>query len=557
MNEGEIDLSIPPLARLARYLTSESQDHRIHCTECVIEAASCSRLDDVHARLLPAVEALLNDEDEEVADTMLMMLPDFADTIFEYFPDFAPAFLAQNIIPLVHALISNESEQYAESYASLAIKLAPEYFTDLEVPFLKSIAHDDEEGVRLIASAIVLYLVEHIDPSIWFSGLLEIITTFTSDSSDEVRVKTPPLIALYTKELQSQKEKMQLSGKFSLFVRDTCPEVRTAAAESLVTLCMALDPSSKIIIVIPATKLLLNDQNEETRDCVSKNLGPLVAELGRLADRSLVSQYCTALCSTDPNIAFASAYSFPAVILGIGKERKNEVATAFDEASSSREFRVRRTLAYGLMSFAHLLEKDYLVENAINFLRDIPAVSIGIIESLDRFLEMVPERSSEFFFCLQEPQRYPEWRVRLKVSEQCRLCAKFYKREELLLVAEQLAVDEVWAVRKDAAKSVALHIQKSDISFLEKLSESRMYYERQEAALIISLIEQKWVSECTKIIERLSSDQVANVRIMAANAARVLKHKVLVSLTLMRAIKRLKGDNDVDVIFSIGKADAP
>ena len=556
MSDEEIDYNIPPRERLTKYMASLCLSHQMHCTELVIELVSDSGRDYLDNTLIPDISALLENDDEEVADSMLMMLPDFADAVSERFPEEMEDILISKILPMVHKLSENASDQYAESYAALILKLSNQSFVKIEVPFLLELSKNDNECVRITLASIILFLVEHIDPSTWYNGLIDIITTFTSDSSVDVRMKTPPLIALYAKELKMPREKAQLSGKFTLMVRDPSPEVRAGAAESLVTLCMSLDPSSKIITIIPTAKLLLNDQSEEVRNCMCKNLGPLISSLGRLADRSLISQFCTSMISTDVNVSFANAYSYPAVALALGKERIGELHTAFDTAAASREYRIRRTLSYGLFSYSHLLEKDEVTEIALNFLKDIPSVAIGVIENLDKFIEIAPNKKDEFLACIKDPiNKFPEWRVRFKVSEQCRKCSKFFKKEDLFQIAKKLACDSISIVRKDAAKTISMLIGKdknSDfINFITKLSKSENYFEREEAALIISYIESKWVGDFCKILEKLANDPVVNVRILAAKATISLKQKVLLSISLARLIKKFKNDPDIDVVRSI------
>ena len=553
--DDDIDYSIPPLERLQQYIKSTQDFMLIHCSECVIDCASIVTLEQVRSILIPAIKTLLNYEDEEISDSMLMMVPDFVDALFDNFPDNAEEFLTQDILPLVHDIGTDQSDQYAESYAALVVKLKTEYFIKNEVPFLQELAQNDDEITRLTVTNILLFLVEHINPSLWYNGLLSIISDLSSDSSAEIRTKIPPLIALYTKQLQSAREKTLLSAKFALFIRDSADSVRVAAAESLVTLCTALDPSSNLVTVIPAARLLLNDQSELTRTTMKKNIGPLVAQLGKQADRSLVAQYCNALFATDANIAYAAAYSFPAVAISIGADRFDELRSGFDQASASREYMVRRTLAYGLIEYATILGAEDLYEAAINFLKDVPSVSIGILANLDRYIELLIDKKDDFLFALQDPCRFKEWRLRMEISKQIRKCQKYFKREDLIAIAKQLVVDSVWVVRCDAADSFVQLMNEDDVKFVCSLASNSEYYVREEASRIIRLMEANHVDEneeeVFEVLKKLSQDKVANVKIEAARATRFLLKEREGNEVLKSIYENLKNDKDADVIYAI------
>lgn len=553
--DDEIDYSIPPLERLQQYIKSTQDFMLIHCSECVIDCASLVTAEQVRTILIPAIKTLLNNEDEEISDSMLMMVPDFVDALFDNFPDNAEEFLTKDILPLVHDIGTDQSDQYAESYAALVVKLKTDYFVKYEVPFLQELSQNDDEITRLTVANILLFLVEHINPSLWYNGLVSILSDLSSDSSAEIRTKIPPLFALYTKQLQSPKEKMQLSAKFVLFIRDSADSVRVAAAESLVTLCTALDASSNLVTVIPAARQLLNDQSEQTRTTMKKNIGPLVAQLGKQADRSLVSQYCNALFSTDVNIAYAAAYSFPAVAISIGADRFDELQSGFEHASASREYMVRRTLAYGLIEYAEVFGEDDLYETAINFLKDVPNVSIGILTNLDQYIEMMIDKKDDFLFALQNPSRFKEWRLRMEISKQIRKCQKYFKREDLIEIAKQLVVDSVWVVRCDAADSFVQLMNEDDVKFACDLATHSEYYVREEASRIIRLMESKYVDknedDIFEVLKKLSTDKVANVKIEAARATRYLLKEREGNEILKSIYIKLKNDSDADVTYAI------
>lgn len=543
----EVDDSIAPFPRLQEYLKSNEQFKLQHCTECVIDCVSDVDFNQVNSILIPAIQFLLQNDDEEVSESMLVMIPDFVDSLYEVFPDNAVSVLTTVILPLVHNSIENESDQFAESYASLAVKLPTDYFLANEVPYLQELVQSEDAFIRMTVASILLFLVEHIDPSLYYDSLLSILTTLSTDDDEDIRAKIPALIALFTKQLKSPRQKALLSGKIVLFTHDSCSDVRTATAECLTTLCLALDPSSRLVTVIPVVRLLLNDQCEQTRNTMRSNLGPIISQLGKFADRSLVSQFCNSLFSPDVNICFPSAYSFPAVALSIGPERFDELRSGLESAASSREYKVRRTLSFGLIEFASILKKEFLLELLTTFLKDIPTVAIGIFTNYDIYLKLIEDRKDEFLTYLQNPQRYSEWRLRLTISQQCRKLTQFFQREDLLEIVKPLTNDKVYTVRKDAAITFSLFMDEQDVEFIKTLSDSSQFYEREEAANIIEYSSHNWIQEFVKILQKLSDDHVANVRIAAAKATKKLIKKFGFNSDLNNLIKKFEADSDIDV----------
>ncbi|KAK8894852.1 hypothetical protein M9Y10_023292 [Tritrichomonas musculus] len=224
-------------------------------------------------------------------------------------------------------------------------------------------------------------------------------------------------------------ELVRFCAIYTIFSRDSNTLVRKACAESLVSLCDLLDYSNRLVTIIPISNLLLSDQSEIVRNIMQRNLGPLISSLGsKLSSPALVQKYCTALMSKDVSAAFPAAFSFPAVTIALGHERFNELTNGFHAALNSKEFRIRRTLSFGLLSFAHILSKDELFEVVMNFLNDISSVAIGVMNNLNVIATMLDKKDTNSLIkCLEKPsEKYDQWRMRLKVSEQLRYCCDIF-----------------------------------------------------------------------------------------------------------------------------------
>jgi hypothetical protein len=295
---------------------------------------------------------------------------------------------------------------------------------------------------------------------------------------------------------------------------------------------------------VPAARLLLNDASPAVRSLMTRNLGPLIASVGEKCDAVMVSKFTSALSSPDLSLCFAAAYAFPAVALALGRRRFPELLGGFEAVVVAPEFRVRRTIAFGLFEYAAIVPQKELVESVVTFLKDLPTVAIGIYAHFDRILPALPN-PGEFIAFLRDAQAQPDWRLRLEISAQIRQCGAFFDRAILLGIAKGLAVDPVWKVRKDAAVSVAAFLSDEDLPFLFSLATGGNVVERIAAAGVIENLRPALVHEpVVEWLNALVNDKVANVRAAAARAVAAHARDVPALRELRMTLRR---DTDPDV----------
>jgi HEAT repeat protein len=144
-------------------------------------------------------------------------------------------------------------------------------------------------------------------------------------------------------------------------------------------------------------------------------------------------------------------------------------------------------------------------------------------------------------------EKYQEWRIRLKVSEQLRRCSEYFDKEFLMKSAKSLVMDRIAIVRKDAAQSFADLMDEEDISVIKEMSESRTHWLRATAAWICGRAREEMLESCLPVVARLCKDRVPNVRIAAANALDRMVRLGNIADEFVDVLKLVKGDVDVDV----------
>lgn len=533
---------------------SDSDIILVQCAQMtadVIAEASYEELIDI---IIPGIHQLAQCDSPPANENIYSLMPDIAETIQDCFPDNAEMLIMNQILPLVHEAIENKSEYLdeflAESFAALITIIETNDFITIELPHVIEFAKSSVKETRMIVTEFLSFLVDFFEPSLWYKQLFEIICTLSSDPLSSIRCQIPTLIAHYARRITTPREKAQFCGRMALFCRDSVTNVRIAAAKDLIVLSENLDPMSRFVTIFPALQVLINDPSEAVRKTISKHLGAIISTLGSKVDKSVVIKYCASLESEDSDMAFHAAFAFPAVALTLGESRWKEIKASFEHAIQSPENMVRRSLSFGLSSFAPLLDPEDLSRISLQFLNDLPAVGIGIISHISNILRFVNDREP-FKPYISDPFKYNQWRIRLQISEQIRLCIDYLDRPFLIGIASQLIHDDVIAVRKDAVISLAKLMDNESTYIISDLANSDYFRDRICAAAIYQFLNTKLFHDDYTILEKLSKDPIPTVRIASAHAISTIS-KTVEDPVIDSILKVLRDDKDIDVKYAIG-----
>lgn len=560
-DDDDSDSQLPPCERFTALIAQNSISSYFQCTVCALECIPSTNINFINFTLIPGIQKILALPNGAVIESMLTTLPDICDLLVQHFPNEAENIIVNSLIPDTWKTIERFGEVFAdlcsETLASLLILCKKETFISSEISNIRSHLTFKKKEVRIIIGHVLLFISSYFPCDIWFDNFYDIICALASDSLGSVRALVPSIIALYSKTLHDEEQQSKLVGRFQLFCKDKSILVRKTAAESLVTLSESVSENIRVLSILPSANILLNDHVEAVRTVILRNLGPFISTIGKEVDESLVGRFTSAINSTDPNVEFASAFAFPAVALALGKDRWDELKDAFDIAMLSREFRVRKTLSFGFVSFCSVVDENDLKNIVNGFLRDLPAIADGIIQNLHQILHLT--KIENIIFCLQEPtKKYTEWRIRLHVSQQCRYCIGLLDKAELYPIARELLTDKVATVRKDAATSFALLMtdDESCIHDLEEVASDMSHHVRISAADVLrELTDTKIISKSLGILKKLVGDKVPNVRIAAADAVVNVMQNAKDDDEVVEEVKKLlevaKNDTDIDVIQSL------
>jgi hypothetical protein len=385
--------------------------------------------------------------------------------------------------------------------------LDPSDFSTSVYPFLVTLASTPTGVCRAIAAQIIVYISDFA-PDVT-TPLSSLVVELANDSSVLVRTHLPSLLSVCSSILPPT----FFESAMLKLADDPLSRVRVRVLDAIVEFSQKFDSATRLSAVEPILLKLIADPSSHIRSLLVTRLGPILGTLGPSVNPALITQYTQFLSSGDPEISYRSAFSFPAVALALGSARfESELADVFERCIDSGDVKVRRTLAFGLVTFSDIMTADRLYNSLSSLLKDLSEVAIGVVSSLGALLPLVQDRETLSFALANPTGRFSDWRMRLRVSEQLRECNRFFARDELLESAVELMEDEVAAVRDDAALSFARLLKLGDGDIVRPVAESECHWTRLCAAKALQWCEMDVLKECRDVVVKLTEDPVIAVR---------------------------------------------
>lgn len=160
------------------------------------------------------------------------------------------------------------------------------------------------------------------------------------------------------------------------------------------------------------------------------------------------------------------AFSFPAVMLTVGKENWRYMKHAYHSLASANQWKVRRTLASSIHEIAIILGEELAASDLVpiynGFIKDLDEVRIGVLKHLATFLKILkPVDRRDYLPVLKEfltTDNESNWRFREELATQLLevvnlFCATDVKHH-IVPLSLQLLRDKVAAVRHVALSLV-------------------------------------------------------------------------------------------------------
>ncbi|KAJ7999421.1 hypothetical protein DPEC_G00194260 [Dallia pectoralis] len=292
--------------------------------------------------------------------------------------------------------------------------------------------------------------------------------------------------------------------------------------------------------------------------------------------------------TVDTEIAKHCAFSLPGVALALGRQNWHCLKDTYETLATDVQWKVRRTLAFSIHELAVILGDQLTAADLVpifnGFLKDLDEVRIGVLKHLYDFLKLLhAEKRREYLYQLQEfmvTDNSRNWRFRYELAEQLILIIELYSHYDVFDYLRQIALtlcsDKVSEVRWISYKLVVeiLHkmyasgAQDLGLNFINELvvrfCHCPKWVGRQAFAFICQAIVEEdcmpmdqFAQHLLPSLLSLSSDPVANVRVLVAKALRqsVMEKAYFkepgsaYSDELEETVLALQADKDRDVCF--------
>ncbi|KAM3622425.1 uncharacterized protein V6R79_024916 [Siganus canaliculatus] len=292
--------------------------------------------------------------------------------------------------------------------------------------------------------------------------------------------------------------------------------------------------------------------------------------------------------TVDTEIAKHCAFSLPGVALTLGRQNWHCLKDTYETLATDVQWKVRRTLAFSIHELAVILGDQLTAADLVpifnGFLKDLDEVRIGVLKHLYDFLKLLhAEKRREYLYQLQEfmvTDNSRNWRFRYELAEQLILIIELYSHYDVYDYLRQIALtlcsDKVSEVRWISYKLVVEILQKLyscgaddlGLNFINELTVRFCHCPKWVGRQAFAFICQAVVEEECMPMEQfsqhllpsllsLSSDPVANVRVLVAKALRqsVMEKAYFkepgcaYSDELEETVMTLQSDKDRDVRF--------
>ncbi|XP_035007072.1 serine/threonine-protein phosphatase 4 regulatory subunit 1 isoform X1 [Hippoglossus stenolepis] len=344
---------------------------------------------------------------------------------------------------------------------------------------------------------------------------------------------------------------------------------------------------------IPESELIESVEEGGKEDLAHSPVMEDKPKVQNVIPQQLLDQY---LSMTDParaqtvdtEIAKHCAFSLPGVALTLGRQNWHCLKDTYETLATDVQWKVRRTLAFSIHELAVILGDQLTAADLVpifnGFLKDLDEVRIGVLKHLYDFLKLLhADKRREYLYQLQEfmvTDNSRNWRFRYELAEQLIMIIELYSHYDVYDYLRQIALtlcsDKVSEVRWISYKLVVEILQKLyasgaddlGMNFINELTVRFCHCPKWVGRQAFAFICQAIVEEDCMPMEQfsqhllpsllsLSSDPVANVRVLVAKALRqsVMEKAYFkepgcaYSDELEETVMALQSDKDRDVRF--------
>eukprot|EP01036_Dinobryon_divergens_P028473 gene28473-37423_t len=475
-----IDDSISELERLIKYTKSSIGLQRLVHTKMLADVAKSIGFPNAVLYVIPLLEVLSKDPEAVVRQHLVEQLKALTKQFCQEGEEDGYSLVIRQLLPIIAALLQDERSEVRQAASMTLVDVAHsirlEDMGQYVLTIILRLSHDeDREDLRMTASQLLNMLAESMGQDLCRQFVIPEVVSLAEDPMFRVRKSTALNFHSICKVGGEHELLERLMPAFVRLSKDDVYRVRRACAESLCDISKCVNEDIRLGVLVEIFLRLTQDPSKLVKQSVLQQSGMFLSTLpSRSISESLLSHYCGMLNNptgdqnVDEELKHICAFSFPAVLQIIGKNRWKEVRTVYHSLAQSRNVSIKQTLAYSLHEVAKILQDQQLVEAELvpvfeHFIQEVEAVQMGVMKSLSSFLSLLSQPCRLSYLPLLHDMLHStnpfNWRLRQSLAVQLpdliRLPSEIDLYRTLFPLVMVLLQDPVASVRKDSFQGVA------------------------------------------------------------------------------------------------------
>ncbi|KAJ9469211.1 Serine/threonine-protein phosphatase 2A 65 kDa regulatory subunit A alpha isoform [Diplonema papillatum] len=591
--EYAMDDSLDAISRLERYHTSDFSLQRLVLVRELADTAKDAGYQVTLQRMLPLLSNFVADSEPAVRQTFVEQLWPLAQFLIEG-GEAGYKELTDTFLPFTFELLVDKNVQVGNSAVTTLIKLVDLVRDEQVEPQLLQVvvtlAKDERaEDYRIVAAQLFNELAPRFGEQRCIQTVIQEVTLISADTSFSVRKHVASSLGKLMTVIGPQNSVERLLPVYLKLCEDDIWGVRKACAEHICEVSTAVTREARNTKLVEAFSKLVEDQSRWVKVGSYQNLGGFIHTFEQEDIPATLIKLFSSMAPQDGSECDYSeycAYSFPAVVRAVGKERWSDLEDSYVLLVKDVEWKVRRTLSFSLHEIGKVVGPEVserILTQAFDlFLRDLDEVKIGCLSHCAQFMACLSEsaRHKHLHAIAALPQELENWRLRELIAQNLGQLAELVTpkvcKDLLQAPAIRLAEDQVADVRlsvfpsfgkvykrlTEGEKNEHEELLKWIIGLLPKAGEaenlSKSHFQRRQMFVQMAgycCIEGVNPDVFLDEFDKLASDKVPNVRLTLAKvmadpafAAEPLKSKPKVQS--VRAKLQEDPDRDVQYFFN-------
>eukprot|EP00599_Poterioochromonas_sp_BG-1_P001708 CAMPEP_0173150372 /NCGR_PEP_ID=MMETSP1105-20130129/10924_1 /TAXON_ID=2985 /ORGANISM="Ochromonas sp., Strain BG-1" /LENGTH=793 /DNA_ID=CAMNT_0014065501 /DNA_START=238 /DNA_END=2619 /DNA_ORIENTATION=+ len=430
--------------------------------------------------IVPLIDALSKDVEPVVKQHLVEQIKLLAKFCCSAGGETGYKVMLEKLLPATARLLEDDKQEVRQSASMTLVDIAqlvkPDDLGQYILTMILRLAHeDDKEEMRMTAAQLLNLLAETLGYDLCRQFVIPEVVSLAEDPVFRVRKSTALNFHSICKVGGEHELLERLMPAFVRLSKDDMYRVRRACAESLSEISKNVSEDIRLGVLVEIFLRLTHDPSKLVKQSILQQSGMFISTLpSRAVNENILSQYCSMISSptgdvtVDTELRQICAFTFPAVLQVIGKNRWKEVREVYHNLAQSRNTSIKQTLAYSLHEVANILEDEHVVEEELisvfeEMIQDTETVQMGIIKHLALFLKKLPDLCRISYLpilheILHSTNRF-NWRLRqylaFQLPDLVALPPKTDVYRTLFPTIMTLLQDPVASVRRESFKGVS------------------------------------------------------------------------------------------------------